>query len=197
MPINNDTSNIGFQITKTVAISSLGIYTGLLTTSSIVNLCGTPVNGIKKTLNNIYCKLGETGSAIGALTVSSFALSYYLERTNSLWLYGLLSVPISGFYLWCSSKGVEFFAKFKPQVELPPNHPSIYNENGEKQQCPFAQAAGQEDNAEEKEYGIIGKWIPMSLITKLSPFFQIMGPHLFVSSIISFIPFSYILYKKM
>lgn len=191
-------SSLTFKITKTVAVSSLGLYTGLLASSSIVNIC-SPIDGIKKTLNDIYCKLGETGSALGTLSTTAFAIAYFLNKKPYM-LCGLLAAPVSGIYLWATSKAVIFFSQMSNKtgtnvdVELPPNHPSIYNEKGEKLHCPFTEASENETNKTEDS---ITKLIPIRLLNHISPYFQSMGLHLFISSILAAIPLAKIIYERI
>ncbi|CAL9732139.1 autophagy-related protein 33 [Monosporozyma unispora] len=201
---NNINTSLGFRITKTVAISSLGLYAGLLQSSSVVSIC-SPIDGVKKTLNSIYCKLGELGSAQGTITTVAFAFACYLAKdVNSdekkALLYGLLAAPVSGTYLWATSKAVKFFTKINQkgrddvEVELPPNHPSIFNEKGEKLHCPFGEEAEKSNNTKSSSF--IGKLIPMKFMTKFVPVFQSMGLHLFIASVLATIPLSYHIYLK-
>lgn len=200
-------SSLGLKISKTVAISSLGLYAGLLATSSVVNIC-SPIDAIKKTMNTIYCRLGETGCLLGTVSTVSFAISCLLSKNvsdgqekTSLFA-GLLAAPASGLYLWLSSKVVDFMSKFSTnqnqpavEVDLPPNHPSIYNEKGEKLKCPFSKTV--EEDTKDTKRDCISQRIPMKLLTYFSPFFQSMGIHIFIASVITTIPFSQIIYKKL
>lgn len=202
---SDTTASLGLKITKTVAISSLGLYAGLLQSSSIVTLC-SPMDGIKKTLNRIYCKLGELGSAQGTITTTAFAIACYLVRDGNsterrALLYGLLAAPISGVYLWATSKAVNFFYKLNKteghdvvDVELPPNHPATHNEKGEKLRCPFGEEA---DKGKSKSNSSMGTMIPMRFITKFSPLFNSMGLHLFIASVIAAFPLSYNVYFSL
>ena len=200
------TSSLGLKISKTVAISSLGLYAGLLTTSSVVNIY-SPIDAIKKTMNTIYCRLGESGCLLGTVATAAFTVSYFLskdvstsqEKTNLF--VGLLAAPASGLYLWVSSKVVNCMSKFcknqnknKVEVELPPNHPSIYNEKGEKLQCPFS--SNVQKDSEDTDNNCISKIIPVKLLSHFNPFFQSMRSHVFIASIMSIIPFSQIIFSK-
>lgn len=203
----SESTSLGLKISKTVAISSLGLYAGLLTTSSVINIC-SPIDAIKKTINTIYCRLGETGCLLGILTTASFAVSCLLmknapsnqEKKNLF--FGLLAAPASGLYLWISSKAVNFMSNFCKnqnkngvEVELPPNHPDIYNEKGEKLQCPFSGTV--KDDTKGNKHKCLSKNIPMKLLKHFSPCFQSMGIHIFIASIITIIPFSKIIYERL
>ncbi|CAL9737835.1 autophagy-related protein 33 [Monosporozyma servazzii] len=196
---NDTTSSLGLKITKTVAISSLGLYAGLLQSSSVVSLC-SPMDGIKKTLNRIYCKLGELGSAHGVITTAAFAIGCYLVKDGEsterkALLYGLLAAPVSGLYLWATSKAVKFFSNLDKtrvdDVELPPNHPATYNEKGEKLHCPFG---GETEKDKLKVDSLFGTVVPMGCMSKIGPVFKSMGLHLFIASVIATFPLSYNVY---
>ncbi|CCC66775.1 hypothetical protein NCAS_0A02170 [Naumovozyma castellii] len=96
------------RITKTVAISSLGLYAGLLTSSSLVSTL-TPLQTVSSQIRHLACVIGVYGSALAGLTTAAFGLTYSLSADSSRLaqlVYGLVGGPITYGYLYiCSMKG--------------------------------------------------------------------------------------------
>lgn len=97
-------------ITKGIAVSSLGLYAGILTTSTILTYA-SPLDVISQHLRSAVCKVGEAASALGALSTGFFALSFFgapSHLRHPYLIYSALVAPVSALYLWgisrCSHK---------------------------------------------------------------------------------------------
>lgn len=97
-------------ITKGIAVSSLGLYAGILTTSTILTYA-SPVDVITEHLRAAVCKVGEAASVLGALSTGFFALSFFgapPHLRHPYLIYSALVAPASALYLWgisrCSHK---------------------------------------------------------------------------------------------
>ncbi|CAI2002865.1 hypothetical protein SEUBUCD646_0G03100 [Saccharomyces eubayanus] len=132
-------------IIKGIAVSSLGLYAGILTSSTVISIT-TPINVLTQHLKGVLCTLGCWSTVLGGLATSAFGLSYYLstpgDRPNYL-LCGLGIAPLSAVYLYLVSL---FNHKLAPKCtrndlenqkdeKLPQNHPQV--EDGEAA-CPFS-----------------------------------------------------------
>ncbi|AJS07734.1 Scm4p [Saccharomyces cerevisiae YJM1573] len=134
-------------IVKGIAVSSLGLYAGILTSSTVISIT-TPINVLTQHLKNVLCTLGCWSTVLGGLATGAFGLSYYLaapgERPNYL-LCGLGVAPLSAAYLYLVSL---FNHKLAPKCtrdqndlekqkdeKLPQDHPEV--KDGEAA-CPFS-----------------------------------------------------------
>lgn len=159
--------SVCLAVTKSIAVSSLGIYAGIVTTSTLVSYI-TPLDVISKHLSPVICKLGELASALGVLSSGFFAASYFgapQRLRHPYLLYGALVAPVSAAYLWAISRcnhkyyGKRHCAHNKekksesPQLnesvvdlgnDAPHGHPPI-TDNGAK--CPFGSAAATNEPA--------------------------------------------------
>ncbi|CCK70149.1 Scm4p KNAG_0D04030 [Huiozyma naganishii CBS 8797] len=190
------------NIYKGIAISSLGLYAGLVSTTTAVKVLA-PANVSKNSLGHTYCIIAIGGTIIGLTATATFGVSYYLSPSkDASLLFSLAVVPVTGLYLWASNKIVScFFAvgsesrRPEPEstgknVELPPNHPSVYGENGEKLKCPFGNGA---DSA-AKRPTLSGKILAWQGCQKI---LSSMNPHLVVASTAGIIGFSKAVFQSM
>lgn len=125
---------------KAVAISSLGLYAGILSSSTAITSIA-PLNVIKKGLTHVWYMYGFSSSVLATLSTLGFGLSYYISQENAkdnLSILGAIVGPITGAMIYASSL-IEFGPPKRDQVvpNLPPNHPSVIGENGEIKECPF------------------------------------------------------------
>ncbi|CAR26368.1 hypothetical protein ZYGR_0H01770 [Zygosaccharomyces rouxii] len=93
-------------VTKGIAVSSLGIYAGILTTGTICTYM-VPVDVITKHLNSVVCRVGEVASALGLLSTGFFSLSYFgapSHLRHPYLIYSALVAPASALYLWAISR---------------------------------------------------------------------------------------------
>lgn len=98
--------SVCLAVTKGIAVSSLGLYAGILTTTSLVSLA-TPLEVLSQHLSPVVCKIGELASALGALSTGFFAASYFgapPHLRHPYLLYGALVAPVSAIYLWAISR---------------------------------------------------------------------------------------------
>lgn len=104
-------------ITKTIAISSLGLYAGILSTTTILSfnkhtsiiLSGLDIIN-KAQIKQIINKVFQFGNVIGGLSTTFFGLSYF--GAPDYWkhpylLYGMLIAPISNLYLYYLKRSIE------------------------------------------------------------------------------------------
>lgn len=125
---------------KAIAISSLGLYVGLLSSSTAITSIA-PLNVIKTGLKHVWYMYGFSGSVLATLSTVGFGLSYYISPENAkdnLSILGAIVGPITGAIIYASSL-IKFSPPKRDQVvpNLPPNHPSVVGENGEIRECPF------------------------------------------------------------
>ncbi|QLQ80756.1 hypothetical protein HG537_0E01110 [Torulaspora globosa] len=155
--------SVCLAVTKSIAISSLGIYAGMLTTTTLVSYI-TPLKVITQHLSPVICKLGEIASFLATLSTGFFAASYFgapPHLRHPYLLYGALVAPVSALYLWgisrCNHKyynkrgchhGDEAEGASAPQLndsvvdlgkDAPAGHPAISENSTAK--CPFGSAA--------------------------------------------------------
>lgn len=144
-------SNTISDISKTVAISSLGLYAGILTCSATITTF-TPLDVVKGRLIHVWCAFGTAGSVLVATSSAAFGLNYYLSPDNAkdiLSLFGSVVGPLTGAMIYASTLLKSKTSPKKqemPEVPLPPNHPSIVGENGEVKQCPFGHGKSDENS---------------------------------------------------
>lgn len=142
-------SNTLADISKTVAISSIGLYAGILTCSATITTF-TPLDVVKGRLIHVWCAFGTAGSVLAAASSAAFGLNYYLSPENArdtLSLFGSLVGPLTGAMIYASTL-IKCGTKPKKQEnpQLPPNHPSVVGENGEIKQCPFGKGKSEENS---------------------------------------------------
>lgn len=153
--------SVCLSVTKSIAISSLGIYAGMLTTTTLVSYI-TPLEVISQHLSHVICKLGEFATALGAVSTGFFAASYFgapPQLRHPYLLYGALVAPISAVYLWAISRCNHKYYSKRPRAErsgsedktsatlndsvvdlgAPAGHPPLGNDPTAK--CPFGSAA--------------------------------------------------------
>lgn len=159
--------SVCLAVTKSIAVSSLGIYAGIVTTSTLVSYI-MPLDVISKHLSPVICKLGELASALGMVSSTFFAASYFgapLPLRHPYLLYGALVAPVSAAYLWAISRcNHKYYSKRhcaqsdekksdSPQLndsvvdlgkETPAGHPPIANDGAK---CPFGSAAATNEPA--------------------------------------------------
>lgn len=156
--------SVCLAVTKSIAVSSLGIYAGIVTTSTVVSYI-TPLDVITKHLSPVICKLGELASALGLVSSGFFAASYFgapEQLRHPYLLYGALVAPVSAAYLWaisrcnhkyynkrhCEQKKAESPQLNESVVDLgkdaPAGHPAITNDGAK---CPFGSAAANNEPA--------------------------------------------------
>ncbi|GAV52348.1 hypothetical protein ZYGR_0AG03390 [Zygosaccharomyces rouxii] len=93
-------------VTKGIAVSSLGIYAGILTTGTICTYM-VPLDVITKHLRSVVCRVGEAASALGILSTGFFSLSYFgapSHLRHPYLIYSALVAPASALYLWAISR---------------------------------------------------------------------------------------------
>ncbi|CCF58991.1 hypothetical protein KAFR_0F03960 [Kazachstania africana CBS 2517] len=150
------------DISNGIAVSSLGLYAGLLSSSTLVSVIA-PIDVVKNSLKHVFCGFGIGGTVLATVSTAAFSLSYYLSGKDTSLLYGLLLGPLSGLYLQLTSDYTKKLADIEetkhnldeivdkknqmssPELvekevtpKLPPHHPVIKGANGETVQCPFA-----------------------------------------------------------
>ncbi|QLL33198.1 hypothetical protein HG536_0E01090 [Torulaspora globosa] len=156
--------SVCLAVTKSIAVSSLGIYAGMLTTTTLVSYI-TPLKVITQHLSPVICKLGEVASVLATLSTGFFAASYFgapPHLRHPYLLYGALVAPVSALYLWaisrcnhkyyskrgCRRGGDAEDASSAPQLndsvvdlgkDAPAGHPAISENSSAK--CPFAPAS--------------------------------------------------------
>lgn len=93
-------------IIKTVGVSSLGLYTGLLTSSYLISknitCCESP-----ELKNKIICKLSKVGLVLLGLSTVFLGVGYFkvpLRFKQPYTLYGFLVGPLTGLYSLMFSK---------------------------------------------------------------------------------------------
>lgn len=93
-------------VTKGIAVSSLGIYAGILTTGSLCSYM-IPSHVITEHLRSAVCRIGEAASTLGLLSTGFFSLSYFGAPTHlrhPYLIYSALVAPASALYLWAISR---------------------------------------------------------------------------------------------
>lgn len=105
-------------ITKTVAISSLGLYAGILTSTTLITTT-TPVSimlshtkdasddSITKYVKSIICNIGKASTILSGLATGFFGLSYFFSPSSlrhPYLIYGMLVAPASIGYLYVASR---------------------------------------------------------------------------------------------
>ncbi|CAI8493353.1 hypothetical protein ACO0OL_003822 [Hanseniaspora opuntiae] len=93
-------------IIKTVGVSSLGLYTGLLTSSYLIskNITACENSELK---NKIICKLSKVGLVLLGLSTVFLGVGYFkvpLRFKQPYTLYGFLVGPLTGLYSLMFSK---------------------------------------------------------------------------------------------
>ncbi|CCE64892.1 hypothetical protein TPHA_0J00690 [Tetrapisispora phaffii CBS 4417] len=111
-------------VTKTIAVSSLGLYAGLLTTTTIVT-AATPISVLvphrkdendtvlTKYVKAIVCNLGKLSTVLSGLSTVFFGFSYFKAPASAqhpYLLYGMAVAPATFGYLYISSKVSHFIA---------------------------------------------------------------------------------------
>ncbi|QLG70928.1 hypothetical protein HG535_0A08750 [Zygotorulaspora mrakii] len=156
--------SVCLAVTKGIAVSSLGLYAGILTTTSLVTIV-TPLEVLSQHLSPVVCKIGELASFLGTLSTGFFAASFFAappHLRHPYLLYGALVAPVSALYLWgisrCNHK-IKYNQKKReeqskspqgPQLsdsvvdlgkenkcDAPAGHPPINNDGAK---CPFGSA---------------------------------------------------------
>lgn len=105
-------------VIKGVAVSSLGLYAGILSTSTLLSfnkstsiiLSHIDDVIIKVQLNNLINRLFQMGNIIGTISTTFFGFSYF--GAPSIWrhpylLYGMLTTPLSSLYLYLTKRAIE------------------------------------------------------------------------------------------
>lgn len=152
--------SVCLAVTKSIAVSSLGIYAGMLTTTTLVSYI-TPLEVLKQHLSPVICKLAEVASVLATVSTGFFAASYFgapLHLRHPYLLYGALVAPVSALYLWAISRcNHKYYSKRScrgadaeksaPEIndsvvdlgtDVPAGHPAV-SDSGAK--CPFGSAA--------------------------------------------------------
>lgn len=203
------------QISKTIAVSTLGLYAGILSTSTLVKIA-SPKDIVSSEIKHIYCILGIGSSIIGGLTTGAFAISYLLSTRcccSTYLLYGLLVAPVTGGYLWTVDKlknKLSFMNKTDSKkddtadknteataskVELPPSHPPIVNESGEKLACPFANGKAKSTKHSACHTKNVANKVCGTVICQLHRAVKDITPHFIIVSVASITAFSTIIHK--
>lgn len=128
-------------VTKTVAISSLGLYAGILSTSTILsfnkstsiilsNLDIINKAQIKQIINNVF----QFGNIVGFLSTTFFGLSYF--GAPNYWkhpylLYGMLVSPLSNLYLFYLKRSIENKLRIQ-SINNNNNNNTVINNDGSK-----------------------------------------------------------------
>lgn len=124
--------------TKCIGVTSLGLYAGLLTSTSLIT-SATPLDVLTGSLKNLLCKIGCWATAFGSVSTISLAVSYFLsekpQRSNTR-LAGALIAPITGLYLYASSLANHGCCPSKAKESgLPEGHPQV---GADAPVCPFS-----------------------------------------------------------
>ncbi|EDO18202.1 hypothetical protein Kpol_543p32 [Vanderwaltozyma polyspora DSM 70294] len=189
-------------VTKTIAVSSLGLYAGLLTTTTLVTasapidllLPRTNENPIVNYFKSIVCSVGKISTVLSGLSTIFFGASYFgspLSLRHPYLIYGMVIAPISAAYLY----GASLFAHRHPSADQEKNnspspalddstvdlgkdfkHPKITP--GEAGKCPFGSKTSIEASSESSR-----KNCNASIVAHLSvvTVFTILG---FVQSVV-------------
>jgi len=141
--------NLLAENSKAIAISSLGLYAGLLTSSTAITSIA-PLSVIKRSLTHVWCTYGVAGSALVTSSTAAFGLCYYISAENAkdyLSLIGAAVGPLTYSMIYLSSL-IKFDYKPKQSVpNLPPNHPSVIGDDGEIKKCPFGNGEESKDGS--------------------------------------------------
>ncbi|KAL6942223.1 hypothetical protein ACO0QE_003391 [Hanseniaspora vineae] len=197
--------SICLGVIKTVGVTSLGIYTGMVTTSTIL-LYNRPCKEIfgskEESLSThpsiaqkIVSKLSKI--ALGLLTISGicFGAAYYdvpASHKHPYILYAALVTPLTYLY----GMGLTFFCPVKGCVPPPKHHPSdlqnttTTNGAAEEAKCPVS---GQ--TAESSSSSATGASCPFSKLastksTNYCPLHFNISTHLIVLSLLSTVGFA-------
>ncbi|KAG0660971.1 hypothetical protein C6P45_001447 [Maudiozyma exigua] len=133
---------------KAIAISSLGLYAGLLSSSTAITSIA-PLSVIKKNLTHVWYMYGFSGSVLAILSTAGFGLSFYISPENAKDKFSVLGAvvgPITGAMIYASSL-IKYGSGQRNQVvpNLPPNHPSVIGKDGEIKECPFGKGKDTND----------------------------------------------------
>lgn len=126
---------------KTVAVASLGLYAGLMTSTTLIASV-TPLSVLNDSLKSVLCKLGCWSTVLGSIATGSFATSYFLaekSQRTTIQVVGALVAPITGLSLWLSSKVNHCQSNLHRRAsggdDLPKGHPKV---GSDAPACPFS-----------------------------------------------------------
>ena len=97
--------SVCLAITKGIAVSSIGLYSGLLTSASLITST-TPLEVLTGSLSPTLAALKNAATALGAFASTFFCVSFFgapPSLRHPYLLYGMLAAPLSSFVLGCAS----------------------------------------------------------------------------------------------
>ncbi|CCD27082.1 Atg33p NDAI_0J01900 [Naumovozyma dairenensis CBS 421] len=121
--------SVCLAVTKGIAVSSLGLYAGLLTSSTLISST-TPLitNTLPTDLLNwkpLLSKFKACATTLGSLATTFFGLSYFGSPTNlrhPYLLYSMMISPLSGIFLYLTT---DFNQLSDDMIEKSPSSSSI------------------------------------------------------------------------
>ncbi|SCU83382.1 LADA_0C11078g1_1 [Lachancea dasiensis] len=93
--------SVCLAVTKTIAVSSLGIYCGTLCSATILARC-TPLDVLRTQLARPAKAVARVAASLAAVSSVFFGLSFFgapLHLRHPYLLYGMLVGPVSGIYV--------------------------------------------------------------------------------------------------
>lgn len=140
------------DVSKGIAVSSLGLYAGILSCSTMITTIA-PVDVVKGRIAHVWCAFGIGAAALATISTAGFSFSYYVSPENAkdiISLFGLFVAPITGAMIYISTL-LKFELPKKSIVPgLPPNHPNVIGENGEVKECPFHKGGERDSDQNDK-----------------------------------------------
>lgn len=97
--------SVCLAITKGVAVSSIGLYSGILTSATLITST-TPLEVLTKSLSPVLSNLRNAATCLGAIASTFFCVSFFgapPSLRHPYLLYGMLAAPLSSFVLGCAS----------------------------------------------------------------------------------------------
>ena len=97
--------SVCLAITKGIAVSSIGLYSGLLASASLITST-TPLEVLTGSRTPTLTTLKNAATALGAFASTFFCVSFFgapPSLRHPYLLYGMLAAPLSSFVLGCAS----------------------------------------------------------------------------------------------
>ncbi|CAI4046905.1 hypothetical protein SKDZ_12G3840 [Saccharomyces kudriavzevii ZP591] len=97
--------SVCLAITKGIAVSSIGLYAGLLASATLITST-TPLEVVTGPLTPTLLTLKNAATALGAFASTFFCMSFFgapPSLRHPYLLYGMLAAPLSSFVLGCAS----------------------------------------------------------------------------------------------
>ncbi|EJS42589.1 YLR356W [Saccharomyces arboricola H-6] len=97
--------SVCLAITKGIAVSSIGLYSGLLASATLISST-TPLEVLTGSLTPTLSTLKNAATVLGAFASTFFCVSFFgapPSLRHPYLLYGMLAAPLSSFVLGCAS----------------------------------------------------------------------------------------------